>query len=172
MRRTISIVLLLAALLLSACGGPKADVLIFLMSANGMTGEQAGLLEESLQKKLGEKPTVQINASPIFNMQKMVVELAAGGNSIIIIPEDQFKAFAAQGSYISLDDTIDPKLYPEGVIADAESGEEHLFGIPLHEVKWFKDAGYAGKEIYAFIPLNATNVENAKKVMKAMIEDK
>ena len=69
--------------LMTGCGGPKADVSVFIMGPNGFPSEAAEKMEVSLKAKVGETPTLKLNTSPIFSMEKMIVELAAGGNGIL-----------------------------------------------------------------------------------------
>ena len=90
--------------MLTGCGGPKPDVSIFIMGSNGFPSEAGDKLEASLKSKVGEVPTVKINTSPIFSMEKMIVELAAGGNGIFILAEEQFKSLSNQAGFVSLDD--------------------------------------------------------------------
>src|SRR4051812_41431283 len=89
--------LVICSIGLSACGGPKADVPIFIMGDNGIPSDFAQKLEESLKQQIGETPTISLNSSPIFSQEKMIVELAAGGNGIMILPEVQFQGIAQQG---------------------------------------------------------------------------
>lgn len=56
----------LLLLVLMGCGAPKADVPIFMMPANGLPAGAADKLKASLQAKVGDKPTIEINGSPIF----------------------------------------------------------------------------------------------------------
>ncbi|TXK85541.1 hypothetical protein [Paenibacillus sp. N3.4] len=160
-------------IILAGCGGPKPDVSIFIMGPNGYPSEAGDKLELSLKEKVGETPTVKVLTSPIFSMEKMIVELAAGGNGIFILAEDQFKSLTKQAGFVSLDDTIKPEDYPDGVIEVAEEGkpaEKHLYGIPLTNNKWMKDQGFEGKGLVAFIPQNAPKLNEAKQVLKAIAQ--
>ncbi|MEC0225858.1 type 2 periplasmic-binding domain-containing protein [Paenibacillus alba] len=160
-------------LLLAGCGGPKPDVSIFVMGQNGFPSEAAEKLEGSLKSKVGETPTVKLVSSPIFSLEKMIVELAAGGNGIFILAEDQFKSLSNQGGFVSLDETIKPEDYPDGVVEMKEEGkptEKHLYGIPLAGNKWMKEQGFEGKGLVAFIPQNAPKLEEAKQVLKVIAQ--
>jgi ABC-type glycerol-3-phosphate transport system substrate-binding protein len=166
--KKLGMAMLLCTLLLAACGGPKADVQIFMMTEQGIEKEQADKLQQSLTATVGSSPSVILYASPVYSLQKLIVEIAAGENSIIVVPEEQFLAFAAQGGYVPLDELFEEGQYPEGVMENPETKERHLYGIPMHQTKWFADAGYKGKGIYAFIPQNSANIEQAKQVLKAV----
>ncbi|MBD0380067.1 hypothetical protein ICC18_08085 [Paenibacillus sp. WST5] len=159
--------------MLAGCGGPKPDVSIFIMGQNGFPAEIGSKLEDSLKSKVGEIPTVKIVTSPIFSMEKMIVELAAGGNGIFVLPEEQFNVLSKQAGFVPLDDTIQPEDYPNGVIEIAEEGkpaEKHLYGIPLADNKWMKEQGFNGKGLVAFIPQNAEKINEAKQVLKIIAQ--
>jgi ABC-type glycerol-3-phosphate transport system substrate-binding protein len=167
--------LVLCSIGLSACGGPKADVPIFIMGENGIPGEFAQKLEESLKQHIGETPSISLNGSPIFSQEKMIVELAAGGNGIMILPEAQFHGIAQQGGGIILDTLFDQKDYPKGVVeklVDSEKPdgpkEKHLYGIPVSQTRWMKELGYTGKELIAFVHPRAPNLDLAKQVLKVI----
>lgn len=48
--------------------------------------------------------------------------------------------------------------------------ESHLYGIPLEDMKMFKDVEYAASNLFATIPVSSSNVEESKKVLKALTE--
>jgi ABC-type glycerol-3-phosphate transport system substrate-binding protein len=170
-------ILVLCSIGLSACGGPKANVPIFMMGETGIPAELSQKLEESLKKYVGETPTISLNSSPIFSQEKMIVELAAGGNGIMILPEEQFQGIAQQGGGIILDSLFDPKEYPIGVVetlvdSNKPDGpkEKHLYGIPVTQTRWMKELGYTGKELIAFVHPRAPNLDMAKQVLKVIAE--
>ncbi|GIP38788.1 hypothetical protein J31TS4_20680 [Paenibacillus sp. J31TS4] len=164
----------LVLMLAAGCGGgPKADVSVFLMPPKGMLPEQAEKLEASLKEKLGDSPTVQVNSKPIYDDQILLVEVAAGEHGVLIIPERQFKGFGQQGGMVALDDLFNPEDYPGGVLEapvdDKGKLEKHLYGIPLAQKAWLQQVGYKGEEVYAFIHPRAKNMEQAKKVLQAIV---
>ncbi|CAG7613886.1 hypothetical protein PAESOLCIP111_01655 [Paenibacillus solanacearum] len=172
MRRNVLIALLLLFVLAGCGGGPKADVPIFLMSATGVPNEVADKLGQSLQAKLGTAPTVKVLTTPIFSVEKLMVEIAAAENGIIIIPTQQFKALGQQGGYVPLDDLAKAEDFPDGVLEITEDGktQKHLYGIPMEKTKWFTELNFNGKDLYAFIPANAPNMEKSKQVMKQIAQ--
>ncbi|MCZ8516381.1 hypothetical protein O9H85_29115 [Paenibacillus filicis] len=165
---------LLLIVMLAGCGGPKADVTIFMMGPQGVPNEVGDKLQQALQTKLGTAPTIQVVTTPMFSMEKMVVEIAAGENGILILPMDQFKTLGNQGGYIALDDVTRADDYPDGVLELKEEGKpsqgKHLYGIPLEKTKWFTDLKLNGKDLVAFIPANAPDKEKSKQVMKRIAE--
>jgi len=175
-RGTIAVLLLTILFVIAGCGGPKEDVSIFIMGDGGFPTDLSADLKPKLQAKLGEKPTVSVNVSPMFSPEKMIVELAAGENGIIVLPGSQIKALANQGAFQSLEDTFDKTKYPNGVMEititekEKETKKTGLYAIPMEQAKMFTDIGYTGKDLFAFIPVNAPNVEYAKQALKALVE--
>ena len=51
---------------LTACGGPKADVSVFIMGPNGFPSEAAEKMEVSLKAKVGESPYCEAEYIPYF----------------------------------------------------------------------------------------------------------
>lgn len=172
MRIKVIFSVLLCSFLLFGCG--KEDgVNIMMMSPAGITSEESDKLELLLQSKLGEELTVKLNAIPLFTEEKLVLEVAAGHNSVLIIPEEPFRQLAEHGGYfIPLNQIADEKAYPEGVVETTvkEELQTGLFGIPLGKTKWFNEAAMKGRGLIAFIPSNAPDADKALQVMKIIGE--
>ncbi|MGG2196304.1 hypothetical protein [Paenibacillus validus] len=174
MRKGSWLVIALVLMLLAGCGGggTKADVPIFIMSSTSMPGGAAEKLEAALVSKVGEAPTVAVAVSPMFSLEKMIIEVAAAGNGILVLPGDQFRGLGKQGGYVPLDELAKAEDFPDGVLELPVDGnpdgklEKHLFGIPVEKTTWFADLGLSGQDLYAFIPQNAPDIEKAKQVMK------
>lgn len=159
------------AVTLSGCGGgPKADVSVFMMNKEGMPQEAADMLKTGLAGKIGAAPTVDLVASPLFSLEKMMVELAAGGHDVFVLPAEQFTALAKQGGLVPLENLVNKDDYKSGIVESNDQGkiETHLYGLPLDDAKWFKDAGFAIKGLVAFIPSNTKHLDNAKTVIQKM----
>ncbi|PZE20380.1 hypothetical protein [Paenibacillus xerothermodurans] len=174
MKLRFSLAALMLLLVLAGCGGgPKADVIVFMMSSGGIPAEAGDKLQADLQTKLGQSPTVQLVTTPIYSIEKLFVEIAAQQNGIIIIPTKDFQALGQQGGYVSLDDIAKREDFPEGVLelpVDGGGKETHLYGIPLENTKWFTDTKLSGKDLVALVPVNAPNREQALKVMSIIAQ--
>lgn len=166
-----------ALMLLTGCGGPKYDVTVFILPATGLPFELADKLEAGVKAKLGETPTLDIVSSPMYSVEKLIVEVAAGDHGVIIVPDQQFRSLGAQGGYVNLDKLAEEPGFPmtkddlkKGIMEIDDNGkkETHLFAIPLEQSKLLKDAGISGKDLYAFIPVKAKNQENSMKVLRAL----
>ncbi|GAB2676165.1 hypothetical protein ACFQWB_08475 [Paenibacillus thermoaerophilus] len=175
--RLTTAVLLLLSVLLTGCGGPKADLTVFIMPPNGISHDATEKLKEDLQARVGDAMTVDVLGSIIFSIEKLIVEIAAGGHGIFVLPEEQIKSFAANGeSFVNLEPYFDKAAYPSGVIEvvdrnkDVETRRTHLYVLPLEGTKWLNSVQYKGAPLYAFIPLNAPDVEKSVAVLKVLTE--
>ena len=156
------VVLLLVAL--AGCGKPKADVSIFMMFPQNVSFNKQDELKAALQPRIGESPTVTFAISPFFEPQKMIVELAAGGHGVFVLPKEQFDVFKGEEGLVPLDDILKKEDFPGGV----QDGK--LLGVPLKDSKLLKEAGYNGGEMYAFITERVKNKDQAKQVLKVMAQ--
>lgn len=174
----LMLVVILAVFVLAGCGKEdKPGVKVFMIDQNSDPTQVTEPLENALQDKLGEDIKVEVVASPMYNPQKLMVEYAAGGNDIMILPEDDMKNYGKLGGHVVLDDHFDVKDYPEGVFASQEEKEdktidktEHLYGIPVKDLKVFKDLKYTPEKLFVTIPISSEHIDDALKALKAMTE--
>jgi len=166
-----------AVFMLAGCGKEKPDLSIFMIDDKSDPTQVAEPLEKALQERLGPDIKVEVIASPLYNPEKLMVEYAAGGHDIMILPEGDMKNYGKMGGHVVLDDHFDPKTYPEGVFASMEEKEdktidktEHLYGIPVKDMNMFKDLKYAPDKLFVTIPVSAKHMDNAVKALKEMTE--
>lgn len=164
-------------LILGGCGGPKADVNIFMMAWNGITNEQAMKLDAELKARAGDELTIQFVATPLYYHEKLVVEVAGGSNDIIIIPSQPFRAMAVFDGYVELSEQFNADDFPEGVLelerkhSDGTiESKEGLYGIPLDQTKWYLSSGMQEEGLIAFILNKSKHQDNAKKVLQWIAE--
>lgn len=159
------------AVLAAGCGSkPKADVSVFLMGSNGVPQEAADKLQSGLTAAVGAAPTIHLQTAPLFSLELMIVQLAAGEHDIFVLPNEQFQTLAKQGGLVPLEDLVNKDDFKTGIVESNDNGkvETHLYGIPLDDSKWFKDQGLKGQGLVAFIPGNSKHQDNAKKVLVKM----
>ncbi|MCC2686821.1 MAG: hypothetical protein K0R75_3720 [Paenibacillaceae bacterium] len=161
------------AVMAAGCGGPKSDVPIFMMSKGSWPVGVDEKLETSLREQVGASPTLEVAISALYSVEKLFVEIAAGGNGVIVVPAEDFRNFGAQGGYVVLDDQFDASQYSDGVLNPTDDNGNpmgsHLYGLPLDDSKWLADQGVKGKGLIAFIPVTAKHPDLALTVLKAMV---
>ncbi|WP_411345722.1 hypothetical protein ACE3MZ_06930 [Paenibacillus sp. WLX1005] len=168
--------------LLAACGGDKQDndpnqIKVFIMGTEGFPQEYADKIKQNLQQKLGNDLTVTVSTTPVYSAEKLVLEYVDRTDDIIILPENDMKAYAVNGGHMVLDNDFSANTYKSGVTKGAANEndteptkqKEHLFAIPVSQMSSFKDIGYTRDDLYATIPIFA-NHEQAVNVLKALTD--
>ncbi|MEJ8306866.1 hypothetical protein [Saccharibacillus sacchari] len=172
----IWLLLIVTIMLLAGCG--KEDgVLIFMSDKASSSREGIDVIQEKLTAEAPDLKA-EFNYSPLFDLQKVLVEYAAGGNSIVILPKETVETYGKDGAHIVLDDYFDQADYPDGVfesgvLKDGEQDavqEKHLFGIPVKDMKMFQDAGYTPDDMLACVLVNAPDKDAAVKVLQKLTE--
>lgn len=174
---------MLTLVLLAGCGGRDKDSFSIFIMDKGDASVLRDELTQKLKDKLGEQaPKIEISVSPLYNQQKLVVEYAAGEHDLFLLPEEDMKLYGQNGSNLPLDDAFDKKAYPRGVfeggVFQKKQGEEgtdviqetHLYGIPVEQMKMFRELKYNSKTLFATVPPRTSNKEEAIKVLKALTE--
>jgi hypothetical protein len=172
--------LLLLVTILAGCGGNDNGntVTIFMMDKTGSPGSIGQTLEKSLQDKLGPDLTVELNAMGLYNVQKLMVEYAAGMNDIMILSKEDIVNYGKSGANVPLDAYFSAADYPEGVFeggveqadSDELKQEEHLYAIPVSKLKLFKDSGYAPEGLFVTVAVTTDNMDQSIAAIKAMME--
>ncbi|NGP45454.1 hypothetical protein G4V62_10970 [Bacillaceae bacterium SIJ1] len=131
---------------------------------------------EANETEEGKKDEVDILAFP-FIAQKITVEIGAARTvDILIANEDYMVNILNQGGLVSLDDLYEGEEPPEEwkpyVREDPESGESHLFAVPLTEdTRMFNELELRPtRPLLALIPIFSNVPEEAKEVLKVMAE--
>lgn len=165
--------------LLTACGGdqPKDpnQVTVFIMGSEGFSQELAEQVKQELQTKLGSTMKVTVNTTPIYSAEKLTLEYVDRQDDIIILPENDMKAYSVNGGHVMLDKDFDSKKYSRGVTMgsvseeDVDQQEKHLFSIPVDQMSMFKKIKYTPDNLYAAIPVFA-DYNKSLKILKAMTE--
>lgn len=168
-------ILVVMLVLVSGCGGgPKADATIFIMTSSSVPPEMTKALQDDLNKTFENKFTVQVVASPLYSIEKLFVEYAAGENSVMIIPEEDAKRMAPQGGHVRLDPYFDAKTYSEGVYEGSvyEGKNEHkgtfLFSLPAEQLPGLNKHGIKEKGLAVTIPSRTPDEARSVEIIKAL----
>lgn len=172
----ILLIMLLLSSVLTACGS-SADFTVFMMPREYLQDGVTTKLEEKLQKAFGEEKKIAVHGTSMYNDQKMIVELAAGGNGIMVLPKEVFENMLQQGPAVQLDEWFKAEDYPEGVMESIVLGEDDkekkvtgLFAIPVEKIPVLQEAGYKEKDMFMFIPANAPDKELSVEVLKEIVK--
>lgn len=174
--------ILIGLVMLTGCG-KDPDMTIFMMPAANevIPQEVTEQVETQIKAKLGEEKTLQVNTSAMYSLQKLIAELAVSENGIMVIQEQDVLSFAKNQGCTPLEGTFDQEKYKKGFVEgtvsvkgadgkDQEKQEQHLYALPIKEMKMFQTIGYTTDKLYAIIPSNAPNPELSMQVLKIMAE--
>ncbi|MCQ4086863.1 hypothetical protein [Saccharibacillus sp. JS10] len=176
-RKAGFLLLLVATISLLAGCGKEEGTLIFMSDKASSNREGIDTIQEKLTAEVPDLKA-EFNYSPLFDLNKVLVEYVGGDNSIVILPTDTIKVYGKDGGHIPLDDYFDQADYPDGVfesgvLKDGEQDavmEKHLFGIPVKDMKMFQDAGYTPDNMLACVLVTAPDREVAIKVLQKLTE--
>ena len=173
----IIIVLLGSVIGLTGCGGPDTPTL-FVMPQAPLPLPLIDEMQKELQLKLGDTK-IAVNSSAVYRLDKLFVELAAGGNAMMLLNKEDFVRLLDQGAALPLDDEFNPDDYKEGVRSGTILGaknepdrkETHLYGIPAGKAYMLKQLGITDKDdLFLFVLVNAPDKTIAKRMMKGLVE--
>lgn len=117
--------------------------------------------------------------------QKLMVMLGSQTGDIYIFDKDEFKQIAEQGAFLPLDDFIEENkdlINSEDLVKHKEKGiedetgkevemEPHYYGIPMEDVKLFKDSGFDVSDKLVGIMAYSKNKPAAFDVLKWILND-
>lgn len=174
-----------AIFLLAGCGAKEDTFSIFIIDNQGDPGQIQDQMQQLLQEKLGEEGTkIEVAASPIYDRQKLLIEYVAGEHDLFILPEEDMKTNGSQGGNLPLDEYFDADTFKSGVFEggvfkpvnrDGKEVEDivqetHLYGIPAAETALFQELQYTSPNLFVTVPPRTSNIDEAIKVIKAIVE--
>lgn len=164
----------------------KPDMTIFMMHEYNLPQENVDALEKEINEKLNGELVVDIMTSPLYNLQKIMVEYVAGSHNIVVIPYKDTISYSANGGNTALDEYFDKEKYPEGVldglyvekVANPEKGEEKfidhngkfLFALPTEKLPMMVKHGLVEENWYAAIPGTNPDIERSVRLLKLLAE--
>ena len=148
-------------------------------------GEQALLdvyMEDVRQKEMSDMEAMssvfQVLDETYTPMQIMTY-VAAGEGHLFMLPKDYFQNYSSEGSFLPLEnipgltDWLDASgvSYDRGWRTYNETGERHLYGIPMAAFPGFSQYAYGYDEHFLSISVTNGNDENSAKFLKLFLED-
>lgn len=142
---------------------------------NAMPGTKAVQIQQIM---LGEGTDGQ---TEIAMQQKLMVELAAGQNDVVLVDAERFEIYARQGMFKSLDD----RLSEYGTTAEAQQAqrialedeegtggtEAHVYGIDVTGSEWLKAHDVYGTKIIAAELVNGEFADKADAFLELIDSD-
>ena len=147
------------------------------MDEAGLNGYLARIQETELPY-MEQVGSLLLTNDATYGPMQLMTYLAAGEGDLYVLPREQFLDYAASGSLVSLED--DKELLSlfdaagvslqSGWRRETESGETHLYGIPLEKIPGSSRYVYA-EDGYLCIIVTSGNRDNAQKLLRIFCRD-
>lgn len=124
-------------------------------------------------------------AQDYYSNIQLTTYIVTGQGDIYMLPASEFKRFAAQGSFVALEDYKDSGQiaaqnldWDRGYVTYIEtdydekivSSELHLYGIPCDSLTGFQEAGVPTDNMVLSVAVNSGNEENCIRFLNALIQ--
>lgn len=114
-----------------------------------------------------------------YGTMQLSTYVGAGEGDIYILPRERFEAFAGGGAFVPLDEAVDSSALRlrgidagRGVMADEETGETALYGIPAAELYGMMEKiGIDNRDLVICVMAYSQNKDRAIAFVDWFIED-
>ena len=138
-----------------------------------------GAREAVPDMELVQGVTLMTSGEDYYATMQLSVYIAAAEGDIYILPESEFKTYAAQGAFLPLDEYaqsgalgVEKLTLSRGQVTLEDTGERALFGIPLGECAALpRTLGVSGDGLVLAVTYYNGNTENVLKVAARMLAD-
>ena len=147
------------------------------MDEQGLNDYLTGIRETELPE-MEQITCLLLTNDSTYGPMQLTTYLAAGEGDLYVLPREEFLNFAGSASLIPLEE--DPELLSlfdtagislqTGWRRETESGETHLYGIPLEKIPGSGRYVYA-EDGYLCIIVTSGNRDNAVRLLRILCED-
>ena len=135
--------------------------------------------EEKLDGYMEQMNCVFMAYDETYTTMQLMVYLAAGEGDLYMLNKEMFQSYASQGAFLPLEEIpgLVDRLAESGVKLDkgwrtnSESGEKHLYGIPMASFPGLAEYLYTYEESYLSIAALNGNDENCVKFLNIFLQD-
>jgi len=126
-----------------------------------------------------EMDSVFMVVDQTYTPMQLMAYIAAGEGHLYMLPKDYFMNYGTQDLFVQLDaipgltDSLDAAgvSYDRGWCISEETGEKHLYGIPMADFPGLASCVYSYQDSYLCISLTNGNDENSAKFLRIFLED-
>lgn len=148
-------------------------------------GEQDDLNAYMESVRLTEMPdmeqmdTMMMFMDETYGAMQLSTYIAAGEGDLYVLSKDDFQSYAASGAFVELDlldevaDFCDEHELDvsKGWRTNTETGEKHLYGIPLKCLPGLQAYLYGTDDYYLSVVVNNGNQDNVLKFFNILLRD-
>lgn len=126
-----------------------------------------------------EMRCVFMSPDETYGPMQLMTYVAAAEGDLYVLDKDNYQSYASQGMFIPLEGIVEELgLTEQGTSLerswrkDNETGERHLFGIPMNYLPGFSAfTGINLNNYYIGVATNSGNEENTVKLLKILYRD-
>ena len=157
----------------------KIDLFVF---TGGYQERLTAYMEDVRQREMSdmeEMESVFILVDDAYTPMQLMTYIAAGEGHLYMLTKEYFQNYGSQDLFVPLDtipglvDLLDAAgvSYDRGWCISEETGEKHLYGIPMAGFPGMGAYLYGYDESYLCISVTNGNDENSAKFLKLFLED-
>ena len=156
----------------------KLEVYLYAYGDSERAQQYLDVLREEQLEDVKEMTAVYVMPDDSSGPMVLSTRIMAGEGDLFLLPRDTFQSYASQGLFVALDEIegIEETVESLGINAERgwrknqDSGERHLYGIPVASIPELAAWSYAS-DMYLSVRVYNGNDENAIKLFRLLIED-
>lgn len=157
----------------------KVDMYVFSFGEDGLMNAYMEQIRSTEMTDMEEMSCYFVGLDDTYTPMQLTTYIAAGEGHLYILPKEYFQSYAAQGAFIALEDIpgLTDSLKDAGISIDRgwrteeDSGEKHLYGIPLANFPGLSAYIYDISDLYVSITVTNGNDENSIKFLQRFLTD-
>ncbi len=157
----------------------KVDIYIYGFAQQEQLETYMEGIHQSKMPEMKEINCLYVTPDESSGPMVLSTHVAAGEGNLFMLPRDLFQSYAAQGMFVSLDD-MDGIVdmceqaglnIERGWRKNQETGERHLYGIPVNTMKTLGSMVYSSGELYISMRDYNTNPDYSELMLRTILED-
>lgn len=157
----------------------KVDMYVFGSGEQELLDVYMENVRQTKMSDMEQMSSVFLVLDDTYTPMQLMTYIAAGEGNLYMLPKDYFQNYAGQGAFMPLEEIpgLVETLEAAGVSLDrgwrtnTETGEKHLYGIPMASFAGFSQYSYGYDEHYLSITITNGNDENSVKFLQIFLED-
>lgn len=157
----------------------KIDMYVFSYGEDQLMTAYMEQVRSADMNDMEEMNSYYVGVDDTYTPMQLTTYMAAGEGHLYILPKEYFQSYAAQGAFMELENIpgLTDSLNDAGISFDRgwraleETGEKHLYGIPLAQFPGLKAYIYDPSELYVSIRFGNKNDENCIKFLQRFLTD-
>lgn len=157
----------------------KVDVFAFTYGNDDLLSAYMEQIRTTEMSDMEAMDAFLVGLDETYSAMQLSTYMAAGEGHLYILPKEYFQSYAKEGAFMPLENLtgLMDTLSEAGISLDrgwrtlAETGENHLYGIPLAKFPGFASFFYNYDDLYISIAVFNGNDANSEKFLQLFLTD-